>query len=75
MWEKCVYVRLNQGSPVGSTVNNLPAKEQARVRPLGQEDPLEEETATTPGVLPGKSHGQRSLAGCGSWRHKIVGQD
>ena len=34
-----------------------------QVQSLGQEDPLEEEMATTPGFLPGKSHGQRSLAG------------
>ena len=31
------------------------------VQPLGQEDPLKEETP--PGLLPGKSHRQRSLAG------------
>ena len=30
---------------------------------LGWEDPLEEEVATHSGILPGKSHGQRSLAG------------
>ena len=35
---------------------------------LGQEDPLEEEMATP--VLPGKSHGQRSLAGCSPESHK-----
>ena len=33
------------------------------VRSLGQEDPLEEEMAPTPVFLPGKFHGQRSLAG------------
>ena len=30
---------------------------------LGQEDPLEKEMATSSNILPGKSHGQRSLAG------------
>ena len=35
------------------------------VQSLGQEDPLEEGTAPTPGFLPGESHGQRSLAGYG----------
>ena len=30
---------------------------------LGREDPLEEEMATHSGILSGKSHGQRSLAG------------
>ena len=38
------------------TVKNLPAKEETPVRPLGQEDPLEE------GM--GESQGQRSLVGC-----------
>ena len=32
---------------------------------LGREDPLEEETAASPVLLPGESHGLRSLAGCG----------
>ena len=30
---------------------------------LGQEDPLEKETATHSSTLPGEIHGQRSLAG------------
>ena len=34
-----------------------------QVQALGQEDPLEEEMALTPVFLPGKFHGQRSLAG------------
>ena len=33
------------------------------VRSLGQEDPLEENMATHSSILPGKSHGQRNLAG------------
>ena len=37
---------------------------------LGREDPLDKGMATTPVFLPGESHGQRSLAGCGSWGHK-----
>ena len=37
--------------------------QETQVRSLGQEVPLEEEMATpSPVVLPGKSHGQRSLA-------------
>ena len=31
--------------------------------PYPREDPLEKEKAATPVFLPGKSHGQRSLAG------------
>ena len=37
------------------------------VRSLGQENPLEW-VQSTPVFSPGKSHGQRSLAGCGSRR-------
>ena len=34
-----------------------------QVRSLGWEDRLEHEVALTPGLLPGESRGQRSLAG------------
>ena len=37
---------------------------------LGQEDPLEKEMATHSSILPGKSHGQRSLAVYSPWAHK-----
>ena len=40
-----------------------PAMQQTRLRSLGREDPLEEGMAT-PVLLPGESHGRRSLAGC-----------
>ena len=36
---------------------------QTRVRALGRDDPLEEGMATYSSILPGESHGQRSLAG------------
>ena len=39
--------------------------EEARVPSLGREDPLEEGMATHSSILPGESHGQRSLAGYG----------
>ena len=35
------------------------------VRSLGGEDPLEEGIAITPVLMPGESHGQRSLVGYG----------
>ena len=38
-----------------------------------QEDPLEKEMATTPVLLPGKFHGQRSLVGYSQWGHKELG--
>ena len=58
-------------SPVAQTVERLPAMWETRVQLLGQEDPLEKEMATTPVLLPGKSHGQRSMVGCYSpWGRK-----
>ena len=55
-------------------VKNLPAMlemwQELWVRSLGQEDPLEEEMATTPIFLPGKSHGWRSLEGYSPQGHK-----
>ena len=41
----CVYAR---GTAV---VKNPPAAQETRVRPLGQEDPLEKEMATHSGIL------------------------
>ena len=35
-----------------------------QVLSLGWEDPLEEGMATHDSILPGESHGQRSLVGC-----------
>ena len=40
------------------------------VRSLGREDPLEMEMESTPVLLPGKAHGQRSLVGYSPWGHK-----
>ena len=51
-------------------LKNLPAMQETQVRSLGQEDPLEEEMTTTLVFLPGKSHGQKSLAGHSPWGHR-----
>ena len=40
------------------------------VQPLGWEDPLRRERQPTAILLPGESHGQRSLAGYSPWGHK-----
>ena len=40
------------------------------VQSLGWEDLLEKEMATHSGILAGKSHGQRSLAGYSPWGHR-----
>ena len=40
------------------------------VRSVGHEDPLEKAMAPTPVLLPGKSHGWRSLGGYSLWGHR-----
>ena len=40
--------------PGGTEVKNLPVMQEMQVPSLGQEDPLEEEIATTPAFLPGR---------------------
>ncbi|KAI4548571.1 hypothetical protein MG293_000901 [Ovis ammon polii] len=42
------------------------------VHSQGQEDPLEKKMATTPVLLPGKSHGERKLADYSPWGRKRV---
>ena len=52
---------------------NLPVMQETqktRVQSLGWKDPLEKEMISTPVFLPGKSHGQRSLAGYSAWGRK-----
>ena len=44
--------------------------QKIQVLNLGREDPLKEEMATHSVFLPGKSHGQRSLAGNSPWGRK-----
>ena len=44
-------------------VKNLLTMQETWVCSLGWEDPLEKEMATHFSILPGESHGQRSLAG------------
>ena len=56
-------------SLVAQMVNNLPAMKETWVQSLGQEDPLEKETATHLSVLAWEFHGQRSLAGYSPWGH------
>ena len=51
-------------------IKNPPAMWETWVQFLGQEDLLEEGTATHSSILPGESHGQRSLAGYSPQRHK-----
>ena len=59
-----------QRSPLGSEGKVSATMWEARVRSLSREDPLEKEMATTPVLLPGKSHGLRSLVGYSPWGRK-----
>ena len=55
---------------VAQRLKCLPPMRETRVQSLGREDPLEKEMAITPVLLPGKSHGQRSLVGYSPWGRK-----
>ena len=65
-----------QQSVVAQMVKNLPAMQETGIPFLGQEDPLEEGMTTHSSILPGKSHGQRSLTGHGPWgQTRLSNQD
>ena len=49
---------------------NLPAMQETRVPSLGREVPVEKGWLPTPVLLPGESHGQRSLVHYSPWSHK-----
>ena len=51
-------------------VKKMPAMQESWVQSLGQEDTLEKGMQPTPVSLPGKFHGQRSLAGYSLWGRK-----
>ena len=53
-----------QASLVAQRVRRLPVTWETWVRSLGWEDPLEKEMAPHSVLLPGESHGWRSLVGC-----------
>ena len=61
---------LFSASLVAQMVKRLPVVWETWVQSLGQEDPLEQEMAPTPVLLPGKFHGQRSLVGNRPWGRK-----
>ena len=51
-------------------VKRMPTVQKNWVRSLGWEDPLEKGMTTHSSILPGKSHGWRSLVGYSPWGHK-----
>ena len=52
-------------------VKHLPAMWETWVWSLGWEDPWRRKWHPTPVLLPGKSHGWRSLVGCSPWGHRV----
>ena len=48
--------------------------QEMKLSSLGWEDPLEKEMQPIPVFLPGKYHGERSLAGCSPWGCKELGR-
>ena len=57
-------------SLVAQRLKRLPAMPETRVRSLGQEDPWRRKWQPTPVLLPGESHGGRSLVGYSPWGRK-----
>ena len=57
-------------SLVAQLVKNPPAMQETQVPSLGQEDPWRRKWQPTSVFLPGKSHGQSSIAGYSPWGHK-----
>ena len=51
-------------------IKNWPTKQETQVQFPGQEDPLEKRMATPSVFLPGKFHGQGSLAGYSPRGHR-----
>ena len=49
---------------VAQMVKNPPIMQETWVQSLSWDDPLEKGIQPTPVILPGESHGQRSLADC-----------
>ena len=59
------------GKTSGSMVKNPSAKQEMWVLSLAQEDPWRRKWQPSPVFLPGKSHGQRSLAGNSPWSPRV----
>ena len=59
----------NRGFPGSTGGKEFTCQCRRHKRSLGGEDPLEEGVVPTPVLLPGGSHGQRSLAGYSPWDH------
>ena len=60
----------NQVSLGAQTIKNLPAMQETRLRFLGREDPLEEETATHPSILAWRIPWTEEPGAHSPWGHK-----
>ena len=69
----CVYIR--RGSQQDQWERICLQCSRCRIRSLACEDPLKRKCQSTPVFMPGKSHGQRSLAGYSPWGNKRVGHN
>ena len=63
-------LKLFMGFPGGSVVKHPLAKQETLVPSLGGKIPWRRKWQPTPVFLPGKSHGQRNLAGYSPWGRK-----
>ena len=75
LWQKEKSLKrrfsLNYTTPSGSVVKNSPAiQETGDMGLIPGKIPWRRAWQPTPVFLPGKSHGQRSLAGCSPWGRK-----
>ena len=68
-------VRVREGFPGASGAKNPSAMQETGFDPWVGEMPWGTKWQPTPASLPGKSHGQRSLAGYSSWGRKRVKHD
>ena len=68
--ERDEKVRVREGFPGGSGAKDLSAMQETGFDPWVREMPWRRKWQPTPTFLPGKSHGQRGLAGYGPWSHK-----
>ena len=74
LWFYCL-LKEHWGFPSGSVVKNLLLMQEMQVYPWIRNIPWRRNWQPTPVFLPGKSHGQRSLAGYSSWGSKKVRDD
>ena len=64
----CFTSALSVGAAlVAQRIKRLPTMPKTRVQSLSGEDPWRRKWQPTPVLLPGESHGQRSLAGYNPW--------